>query len=143
MRIQNLAAELSKPEFKDKTEAEVCESLNAKTLTVLKETWVSERTLFAVLGDLRATQVLDYLASLPGSVDKRRYKMLTDVASAGVDIGMASAYQMISDMAAGGLLTQAEADALQGLAEQQISRAEQLGIGEISGQDVRAAWEVM
>jgi hypothetical protein len=58
---------------------------------------------------------------------------------AGIDVGSAATQAMITLLTGPGMLTQAEGTALKNLALQPCSRAEQLGLGVVTEQDLRDA----
>lgn len=144
-RIQRLAAELAKPEYHGQSESAICAALNALTISELRETWLTDRGLFALLGSAEAVPIR---ASLRQSTDPTlswAWEMMTDRGASGIDISLPEAREMILMLAADSAfpLSADAAGKILALAETTVSRADQLNIGSVSGQDVRAAWEVM
>lgn len=144
-RIQTLAAELVKPEHQGASEAEICAVLNARTIPVLREAWLTDRGLFALLGAAEAVPIREALRQSTDPALSWAWEMMTDRGAQGIDISLPEAREMIRALADNPAfpLSQEAAAKILAPAETMTSRAEQLGVGEVSGQDVRAAWEVM
>lgn len=144
-RIKMLAVELAKPEHQDQTDPAICAVLNARTIPVLREAWLTDRGLFALLGAAESVPIREALRQSTDPALSWAWEMMTDRGAQGIDISLPEARAMIQMLAADAAfpLSQEAAAKILALAETMVSRAEQMGIGEVSGQDVRAAWEVM
>lgn len=144
-RIQTLAAELARPEHQNQIESAICAVLNARTIPVLREAWLTDRGLFALLGAAESVPIREALRQSTDPALSWAWEMMTDRGAQGIDISLPEARAMIQMLAADAAfpLSQEAAAKILALAETMVSRAEQMGIGEVSGQDVRAAWEVM
>ena len=115
------------------------ELLNTPDRSIVKERFITARTVLAEL-DNGAT-ILDKLESATGySAVKWAMKfMQSDSPNAGIDIGADKTRQTIIALWHGGLFTQEECTQILGLAMQQGSRAEELGLGRVEESDIRDA----
>jgi urease gamma subunit len=122
----------------------IAEMLNAKTFTAHRSRMISWRGLYAsygvgatlaqsILGKIRAGAASSQLMY---DVEKMIYS------TEGIDIGDGASLEMIDQMQAQGVFTQAEADALKLLSIQNVSRAEMLGFVRVTEQDVIEALNV-
>ena len=125
------------------TAAQAAADLNEPRYLVLKEAWINERTLFALFGATRATEIMDGLQASTDSLSQRVYGMLMDRGSGGIDVGHAQTRGMVGSFVSSGLVTQAEADQILALAETYQSRAQQIGYQEITEQMVLRVREEM
>jgi hypothetical protein len=116
----------------------VCELLNAQTLSMVKPRLVNARTVLAECG-ANAAATLDKLEAASAQVSTVKWAMKFLQQDGGLDVGHPVTQAQLSALAAGGVLTQAEADSLKNLALQPCSRAEQLGFAPVTESDLRAA----
>jgi hypothetical protein len=105
----------------------VATDLNEPRYLIVKEAWLNERTLFALFGATRATEIMDGLQASTDSLSQRVYGMLMDRGSGGIDVGHENTRATIGSFVSSGLVTQAEADQILALAETYQSRAKQIG----------------
>lgn len=114
----------------------VVEMLNARTRTAVQSRFVTARGVLAEVDG--GAQILDKLDALTGAVREVKWAMkflLTD----GIDVGHPRTRALLDQLAAGGAITAADAQALKDLALQPASRAEELGLGVITEAGLRAA----
>jgi hypothetical protein len=109
------------------TAEQAATDLNEPRYLIVKEAWLNERTLFALFGATRATEIMDGLQAAPDSLSQRVYGMLMDRGSGGIDVGHENTRATIGSFVSSGLVTQAEADQILALAETYQSRAKQIG----------------
>ena len=129
MNYHVLEMELQNDAYDGKSPEEAAEMLNAKSVAVLQERWVSARTLYS---ELAAAETI--LGKIEAAAESS--KLLRDVNSwlndpggqyPGIDIGDAGVQAMVASLT--GVLTADEIEAIQSLGFVLVSRAEQLGIG--------------
>jgi hypothetical protein len=118
----------------------VVEMLNAYTEITVKSRMITARAVLTDCGPL-AGSILDKLESAASANSAVKWAVKFIAQDAGIDIGSTAAQGMVDQLAAGGVFTSAEAMALKGMAIQPASRAEQLGLGSITEQDLRTAME--
>jgi len=145
--LKKLADELSvDPEvrgYAGMSAQQAVDDINEPRYLVLREAWLNERTLFALFGATRATEIMDGLQAAPDSLSQRVYGMLMDRGSGGIDVGHAQTRGMVGSFVSSGLVTQAEADQILALAETYQDRAQQIGYQEITEQMVLRVREEM
>lgn len=101
---------------------QVCAAaLNAITVTVIQETWINERTLYAQLGPAMGEDILARLdaAAASNSVIARTRAWLRP-GEGGVDVGHISTRAQLDGLTAAGVLTAPQVAALKGLAERSV-----------------------
>lgn len=113
--------------------------LNDPRYTATKERYVTARTVLAELGATSGAAILDKLeaAATQSSPVKWMLKFLTQ--DSGLDVGQTETQECIDALALAGVLTTDEATALKSMALLPTSRAEILGFGTVSYNDVNKA----
>lgn len=113
--------------------------LNDKRFAATGERYVTARTVLAELGATTGAAILDKLdaAATQSSPVKWMLKFLTQ--DSGLDVGQTETQGCIDAMALDGVLTADEAMALKNMALLPTSRAEILGFGPVSYNDVNKA----
>jgi hypothetical protein len=128
----NLAAELL-----GKSDDEMAAILNDKRFTMVKERFITARTLLAELPN--GAELLDKLEVLAPMVSAVKWALKFLQTEGGIDIGHPSTQVQIDALVAGSALTVAEGAALKGLAVSAASRAEIVGLGNVSSSDCGGA----
>lgn len=129
-----LAAELA-----GKSDNEIADVLNdTSRFTLVKERFITARTLLAELGPTVGASVLDKLEAVSAVSSPVKWAMKF-LATDGIDMGHAGTRAQMDALAQAGALTAEEAEAVKAIAEQPASRAEILGWGSVSYNDVNAA----
>jgi len=140
--IDTLRTELLAAQYAGLSDSAASAALNARTITVPRETRLTVIGLAKVLGNLAASRrVIESLRAAASSdvlVDEAIALMR---ANGGVDVADPLTRQMLDAFASNQNLpmTQEDADALKAAADEQISRAEQLGIGRVKPGHVQEA----
>ncbi len=113
--------------------------LNAKNYEGIQERYVTTRTVLAELGATAGATILDKLeaAATQSSPVKWMLKFLTQ--DSGLDVGQTETQGCIDALAIAGVLTTDEAEALKNMALLPTSRAELLGFGSVSYNDINKA----
>ena len=113
--------------------------LNDNRYTATKECYVTARTVLAELGATTGAAILDKLesAATQSSPVKWMLKFLTQ--DSGLDVGQTETQGCIDALALAGVLTTDEATALKSMALLPTSRAEIIGFGSVSYNDVNKA----
>lgn len=113
--------------------------LNDQRYMATKERYVTARTVLAELGATAGAAILDKLeaASAQSSPVKWMLRFLTQ--DSGLDVGQTETQGCIDALAIAGVLTADEATALKSMALMPTSRAEILGFGPVSYNDVNKA----
>lgn len=113
--------------------------LNDNRYTAIRERYVTTRTVLADLGATTGAAILDKLeaAATQSSPVKWMLKFLTQ--DSGLDVGQTETQGCIDALAIAGVLTTDEATALKSMALLPTSRAEILGFGTVSYNDVNKA----
>lgn len=126
-------------ELVGKSDDDVAAILNDKQFTATKERYVTVRTVLAELGATAGAAILDKLeaAATQSSPVKWMLKFLTQ--DSGLDVGQSETQGCIDALAVAGVLTTDEATALKGMALLPTSRAEILGFGPVSYNDINKA----
>lgn len=126
-------------ELVGKSDDDVAAILNDKQFTATKERYVTTRTVLAELGATIGAAILDKLeaAATQSSPVKWMLKFLTQ--DSGLDVGQSETQGCIDALAIAGVLTTDEATALKNMALLPTSRAEILGFGSVSYNDVNKA----
>jgi hypothetical protein len=141
-KILKLAQEISKPEYQGLTESEIISILYDKNITVLRETMITDRTMFGALGSVKAVPIKLALDSTTDHTLQWAWEMMK---TKGIDIALDESRYLIQSLVDNPdfPLVQEDADIILAMAEYNISKAEELEIGNVNGQDIRSAWEVM
>lgn len=115
----------------------VVQLINEPRFQAIKSRLVTARTALAELASGAA--ILDKLeaAAAANATVKWAFRFLTQ--ELGLDVGHPNAQATIDALVAAGVLTQGEGDALKALALQPASRAEVLGLGRVTEDDIREA----
>lgn len=124
------------------TNAEVAASLNTADRTHVDSTFATWRKMLADLGPtVTATVKAKVEAAAEGNAAVAiALDMLGEYGDGGgLDLGHANTRAVIDQLAAGGVLTADEATAIKGIAEAVISRATELGLGEVGAGHVARA----
>jgi|GEM_PF-4834661 len=123
---------------------EAADSLNARNRTrVVPLSFVNAKTLYARLGAAVAEMIIQKLEAGAASdsplapILKRACQWIRP-SEQGIDVGNPVTRTMV-DALTGGLLTEDEARLLKGLAEESVSRAEELGLPYVGGHHVEYA----
>lgn len=111
--------------------------LNEYTEMAIKPRRITAR---AILAECPAGgTILDKLEAASASSSSVKWAVKFLGQEAGVDVGMSATQTMIDQLVVGGVLTTAEGDQLKNLAKQKASRAEVLGFGYVTEQDLTLA----
>jgi hypothetical protein len=116
----------------------ICELLNAYTEHAAKSRMVTARSILSDCGTHGAT-ILDKLEAVAAQNTSVKWALRFLQQEAGIDVGHLATQSMIDQLAAANVLTADEAAALKAMATQPASRAEVLGLGVVTEQDLRAA----
>jgi len=120
-----------------KTDVEIAEVLNTPRFPGIRSRFISARTILAELAD--GAVILDKLEAAAPGIPPLKWAMRFLSGETGIDIGHAGTRVNIEMLAAGGILTAAERDALLAMAACTVSRAEIAGFGQITPGDVSRA----
>lgn len=116
----------------------VVELLNAQTETMVKSRYVTARTVLAECG-AGASAILDKLEAAATSSSAMKWAVKFLGQDSGLDVGNAVTQAMLDQLAGANVLTSDEASTLKAMALQPTSRAEALGIGRATEQDLIVA----
>jgi hypothetical protein len=119
---------------------QVVELLNALTESMVKPRFITARTILAECEDGAA--ILDALSAAASAISAVKWALTFLSTDSGIDVGHARTQGMIDNLVEAGAMTQALAEQLKALAIQSASRAEVLGIGVVTEEQVRAAWQI-
>jgi len=125
------------PEWAALSDNEIAALLNAKTLTSVQSRFVTARSILAEIAD--GADILDRLEAASAFVPAVKWAMLYLKGETGIDVGYPSTRAQLDALAAGSILTIDQAEALKAMANVPASRAEILGLGQISYGDVSRA----
>lgn len=129
--------------YAGKTDAEVATLMNAKSVQVLQSRFITVRTLLAEIGPTLTTSIMTKLeARSEKPVQYAVAAMKTYTEGSGIDIGHANTQAFIDSLQAGGVLTAEEANAVKNMGKVTVSRSEQLGLYNVTANDVARAREV-
>ena len=115
----------------------VVEILNAYNRSIVKTQYMTARSILAALDDGAA--ILDKIQGASASNSTVKWAMQF-MLSDGIDVGHPRTRALLDQLAATGVILQAEADEVKALALQPGSRAEELGLLPATETDVMAAW---
>lgn len=132
----------------DWTDQQVADCLNEPAVTATRSRFVTFRTL---LSELPVTQAMTIIGKLRAAARADESGVLAvilptleDTAEGcGIDLANANARVFLDGLVAAEVLTAEEAAAVKGMAETQISRAAQLGLGIVGDGHVRSAREMI
>lgn len=126
----------SEPANVTRSDAQVAHWCNEQTGSKFTERFITDRRVYNEFGATRGEAILGAFeaAALVSSVAARVLGWLRS--SIGVDVGSALSHQMIDTWVTSGLLTNTEGTQLKNLGLAPCGRAEALGLGVISAQDV-------
>lgn len=113
--------------------------LNDNRFTAIQERYVTARTVLSELGATTGATILDKLEAAGASSSPVRWMLKFLAQDSGVDIGHANTQGCIDALVIAGVLTTDEATALKNMALLPTSRAEILGFGPVSYNDVNKA----
>lgn len=119
------------------TNAQVEASLNAKTRTRLVETRIGYGAIMSALGATAGATVLDNLETVAASNSPVKWAMKL-LAVDNLNISNVQVRAQVDVLAAGGVMTVAQATTLKALASQSCSRAEEIGIA-VNDYEIREA----
>lgn len=113
-------------------------SLMTENRTVIEATQVGALGIMRELGPAAGAAVLDALEAASASDSRLRWVM-RELSTVGIDLGHPVTRATIQELAAAGVLTPSQLDALLSVAVRTVSRAEELGLGEVRPGDVDTA----
>lgn len=120
-----------------KSDAEIADILNDRRFTGVTSRFVTARTILAEVSG--GSAILDKLEAAAPAVPDLKWAMIFLAGEGGIDIGHAGTRANLEALAAVGVITDGEAQALLQMAYTAMSRAELAGIGTITHQDVAQA----
>lgn len=107
-------------------------------VTVVRERFVNERTLYGELGLAVGEEILQRLdAAAAADAVIARVRGWFAPSAGGVDVGMASTRAMLDQLQAGGVLTADQVTAIKAMAEGMQTRSETLGLGELAQDSIK------
>lgn len=115
----------------------VADLLNAQTQSVVKERYVTARTIMAECTDGAA--ILDALNTASGQVSSVKWMMTFLQQDSGMDAGHPKTQAAVDQLVQASLLSSAYGDELKAIANQPASRAELLGLPTVTVYDLIAA----
>ena len=127
MNIDKLRIELAKPAYEGLSDQAATDLLNAETISLVSPRLVNERTIMAEVGATAGLAIIEALEGATHPLVKKAAEWLKPNQE-GIDVGHPDTRAQI-DAIVPSVLTQNQADALKGLAETQVSRATEIGIG--------------
>lgn len=119
---------------------EVERLINAKTFSTVQSRYVTARTVLAECG-AAGPAILDALDAASASVSAVKWAMKFLIQESGLDVGHSATQAMLDQLQTAGVLTADQATALKDLAHRPASRAEVLGLGYVTVENIRAALE--
>lgn len=135
LAIQQLVAD---PVYANMTDDVIASILNAKTITAQRENRLTALGVMKVLGATAGASVLDALNAVGQTNSAVKWAMM-GITTQGVDMGDANTRSMLDALAAGSIISQADADALKATADILISPGEQAGLGYIYPAEIKFA----
>lgn len=112
--------------------------LNDKRFLVVRERFINARTVLNECGPVAGAAILDKLEAAAAQSSPLRWA-LRFLAADGIDIGAASTREQVDALVLAGVLTLDEGEALKVMANTLVSRAEALGLGHVTYDDVHRA----
>lgn len=128
-------------EFVDKSDDEIAAILNSPRYPMIQSRFVTARTLLAELTNGAA--LLDKLTAIATQVSAVKWAMKFLESEGGIDIGHPSTQAQIDALVTGKALTIAEGEELKSLAITNVSRAEIVGLENVSYDGVSLAREII
>lgn len=122
-----------------KSDNDVAAIFNDLRFTTVKTFFINARYLMAALGPIPATTILDKLEAVALQSPPVSWALKFLQQESGVDVGHESTRGQVDALVVAEVLTAEEGQAIKNLALQPISRAELLGFGTVSYNDVHAA----
>ena len=111
--------------------------LNTPSRQIVIEHYVNAKQILAVLGATTGAAFLDALETAAAANSAVRWAMEFIRTDSGIDVGNIETRAMLDQLAAAGILEQASVNKLKLLAERQISRAEEIGVGKVTLGDIQ------
>lgn len=112
--------------------------LNALTESMVKPRFITARTILAECDD--GAGVLDALSAAASEISAVKWALTFLSTDSGIDVGHARTQGMIDNLVEVGAMRQTLAEQLKALAIQPASRAEVLGLGVVTEEQVRNVW---
>lgn len=139
MDYQALKNEIgSRPEFVGLSDNDVAGRLNdTSLLRSVQSRFVSARTIIAEIAN--GSEILDKLEAVSANISAVKWAMSYLKGESGIDIGHPGTISQIDGLVAGAVLTNEEGEALKNMALLPVSRADVLGLGAVSYNDVNIA----
>lgn len=132
MDLEALKVELAKPEYQSLSDQQAADLLNLKNISALKPgTWATELTVLAVLGPTAGEAFLSALEAVANANDLVARAVRWLRSSTGIDLGNEFVQAQLTALAQANAVDSASAGTLIAYGTTMISRAEQLGLGEI------------
>lgn len=117
----------------------VADMLNRPDQRGIASRYVNARTVLSELGAFGIT-ILEAMRAAAPTVPALYWILPFISVESGVDVGHPFSQSMIDSLQTGGVFTEAQATALKGMAIQDISRAQQIGLGHVTALDVTNAF---
>ncbi|GLP98681.1 hypothetical protein GCM10007891_05350 [Methylophaga thalassica] len=132
--LKTVIAMMPGSETDDQVVADWC---NSPSVTQLKQTFITTRTLMEKLGPQAATDILTKLetAAAASSLLAKTLEMMSPV-QGGIDVALDSVRFQLDDLAVNNVITQQEATNIKSLGEHLVSPAESVGLPVITAQNV-------
>lgn len=132
MNYEALAALLAQAPYATMADAEAAAALNTPSVTVTRETMISERGLYARLGPVMAEEILQRLdLAAPSNAVIARVRSWLAPAAGGIDLGLDATRAQIDVLVAATVLTAEQGAAIKALGEYLVSPAEAAGLGRV------------
>ena len=110
------------------TDQQIADSLNTTDRTTIVPTVVGALGIMRLVGPMMGASILDKIEAAAAS-DSRLKWFLRELTTNGIDLGHPVTRATIDELAVAGVITGAEAAALNQAAERTVTRAEELGLG--------------
>lgn len=123
--------------YANMTDAEAAASLNTPDRPMVVETYANAKTLLSHLGATPGAAVLDALETIAVSNSAVKWALKFITSPEGIDVGNLETRAMLDQLVAATVLSAADVATIKMLAERQISRAEELGLGLVREGDVQ------
>ncbi len=136
MNYDVLKKEVALPQYAGKSDDEVAAMLNTPQFPAIKSRFINARSVLSEISDSAA--ILDKLEVAATEISAVKWAMMFLQQDDGINIGDPATQAQLDELAEGGILTEDEATALKNMALQNISRAEQLGLGSVNYNDVNS-----
>lgn len=121
------------------TDAEAANALNTPSRTIVVETYANAKTVLSTLGAAAGAAFLDALEAAAATNSAVKWAMSFITSEAGINVGDAETRSMLVQLASSGVLDSGSVSIVKALAERQVSRAVELGLGEVTEGDVQFA----